>query len=126
MLFARILLIVSSLMFGGFALVFLWNPVAAGALVDIRPETAASRIEIRAIYGGFELGLTAFLIWSLLAPERTANGLLINGLVLGFVALCRLIGIAAEGAMPRPIPTALASEVVLAILSFLALWKLPR
>jgi hypothetical protein len=126
MLLARILLIVSTLMFGGFALAFLWNPVATGALVEIRPETAAARIEIRAIYGGFELGLAAFLIWSLLAPERLASGLLINGLVLGFVAVCRLIGVAAEGAMPRPIPMALASEVFLSLFSFAALWRLPR
>ena len=126
MLLARTLLLISILMFGGFAVAFLWNPVATGALVDIRPETPAARIEIRAIYGGFELGLTAFLIWSLLAPERLSTGLLVNALVLGFVALCRLIGVAAEAAMPRPIPTALASEIVLSVLSCAALWRLPR
>lgn len=82
----------------GFAFFGVWLLLrpAALAAVDIPADSANARAEIRAMYGGFELGIAAFLGFCLLRPEWTEPGLWFQLLALGGLALGRLVGISVE------------------------------
>lgn len=76
----------------------LWLILKPGALrgVGVVAENADGRAELRAMYGGFELGIAAFLGLCLLRPDFTEPGLWMQLLALGGLGIGRLIGIAAE------------------------------
>ena len=82
----------------GFAFFGLWLLLRPRALagVGIPADNANARAEIRAMYGGLELGVAAFLGFCLMRPEWTEPGLWFQLLALGGLALGRLIGIAVE------------------------------
>lgn len=65
--------------------------------VGLIADTALGRTEVRAFYGGLELGIAAFLAWCLAVPSRTRVGLVAAALTVGFTGLGRLSGIALEG-----------------------------
>ena len=52
--------------------------------------------EIRAFYGGLQLGIAGFLIWCLRDPGRTSTGLLLGGLAVGGAGLGRVVGMAID------------------------------
>lgn len=73
-----------------FALAYIIFPAA---LTEPMGLTAgpSGLIEIRAVYGGFQLGLAIFLFWSTWQEERIYPGLLITVLTTGGIALVRLV-----------------------------------
>jgi hypothetical protein len=94
--FARVVLGLSVLAWAGFGLMLLvWPERLAG--VGLEVVSPLARVEVRGFYGGLELGIAAFLLWSLAAAERMRAGLMLGGLALGGTALGRLVGIALEG-----------------------------
>lgn len=83
---------------------FLFLAFGAGCLVY--PELLAQlglpvqpvwRTEIRAFYGGLEIGLAAFLILCTRRPIWVLPGLLASALILGAVGTARLLGIVLDG-----------------------------
>ena len=76
--------------------------VASGLLCAATPATfaelagfsasASGLTDVRAVYGGFQLGLGAFLIWCAREPERASAGLVAMGLALAGVAGMRALG----------------------------------
>jgi hypothetical protein len=81
-----------------FAFFGVWLLVRPSALraVGVVAENADGRAELRAMYGGAELGIAAFLGLCLLRPDFTEPGLWLQLLALGGLALGRLIGISVE------------------------------
>lgn len=81
-----------------FAVFGIWLMVRPRALaaVDIAADTGNARAEIRAMYGGLELGIAAFLALSLWRPELSEAALWFQLLALGGLVLGRLIGIGVE------------------------------
>jgi hypothetical protein len=59
--------------------------------------TPSGLTDLRAIYGGFQIGLGAFLLWCRSDPARTAAGLLVLGLVVGCVGALRVLGLLVDG-----------------------------
>ena len=49
--------------------------------------------EIRAFYGGLQIGIGLFLVWCLWVPNRTSQGLLLGDLAVGGAGLARMVGI---------------------------------
>lgn len=75
------------------------------------PELAPSAItEARAAYGGFQIGLGAFMLWASATPGRVGDGLLLSALVFGAIALCRSLGLALDGSLNGFQGSALAFE----------------
>ena len=106
-----------------FGLVLLAAPDTL-ALVDIAPSTATARSDLRAIFGGLELG---FGVWLALATRRPAwhePALLAQLLALGGAVAGRLASLALDG-VPRPITFALGGlELAGALLAAGALrWR---
>ena len=94
--FERIFLAISMLVFLGIGVWLLIYPDALAGL-GIELKEPAARIDVRATYGGLDLGLAAFLIWCLLRDERLRTGLVAVGFVCAGLGLTRLLGIALEG-----------------------------
>lgn len=92
---ATIALIIGIAGFGGFGVWLLGSPRAMNA-VDIPAESANARVELRAMYGGLEIGVAIFLILCVGNPDRVEVGLLFQLFALGGLAIGRLIAIALE------------------------------
>ena len=84
-----------TLSFAFFGAWLLLRPNALRA-VGVVAETPDGRAELRAMYGGAELGIAAFLSLCLLRPDFTEPGLWLQLLALGGLAVGRLIGISLE------------------------------
>ena len=77
----------------GFFAFGLWLLVDAGgalAKVGIHAQTPTGLVELRAFYGGMELGLGLFLAWCALRPEWREAGLWLVVLANGGAGLARL------------------------------------
>jgi hypothetical protein len=104
--------------------------MAAYVAIEL-PEPSAV-IDFRATYGGFELGLAAFLAWCLAAPDpsttpgagRLRAGLLASALTIGGFGVTRLIGLAVDGPANQAIYLALALEWTGIVVTSAALWQL--
>ncbi len=118
---AQLFLMLAALLFAGFGLASLFQPERIAGMVGIRPSTTAGRSEIRAVYGGLELGLGAFLVYCALDAQRLELGLLLVVLTYGAAAAGRMIGIALD----RPVETVtrriLVAEVAFAIVGWVLL-----
>jgi hypothetical protein len=124
MTFARIVLGLSALTYAGFGAAFLVAPVPMAAYVGIQLPEPSAVIDFRATYGGFELGLAAFLAWCLAARDRVRAGLLLSALTIAGFGVTRLIGLAFDGPVRQAIYIALALEWTGIIVTSAALWHL--
>jgi hypothetical protein len=113
-------LALGALGFIGFGLAFLLAPGLLG-LVELDASTPSARSDVRAVYGGIELGVGAFLaVCARRAPWQRA-GLTAQALMLGGAALGRVASVAADG-LPRPLALGLgALELLGAVLTVVAL-----
>jgi hypothetical protein len=59
--------------------------------------SASGLTDLRAIYGGLQIGLGAFLLWCRSDPARTTAGLLALGLAIGCVGALRVLGLLVDG-----------------------------
>lgn len=106
--------------FIGFGLAFLLVPGLLG-LVELAPATSTARSDVRAVYGGIELGVGAFLAACVRRPTWHRAGLTAQALTLGGAALGRVASLAADG-MPRTLALGLgALELLGAVLAIAAL-----
>ena len=92
----RVTLLGSLLIFLGFGT---WLFVAPQALegIGIQLLEPAARIDVRATYGGMELGLAVFLLLCLLRDAWVRVGLTAAGCVIAGFGCARLAAIALEG-----------------------------
>ena len=98
--FARFSLAATALAFFFFGIWLLIQPDALGQL-GIQLTTESARVEIRAMYGGFEIGIGAFLVLALRRPQWYRPALLFQTLSLAGLGLARLVA-ALLAAAPHP------------------------
>jgi hypothetical protein len=97
----KIVLLLSGLMFLVFGIGFLIAPTWLGGKAGLIPDGPLGRVELRAFYGGMEVGLGLFLLGAAAARKQVrAMGLVAAAMLLGATALGRLVGFAVEGGMP--------------------------
>jgi len=94
--FDRILLALGGLIFLGFGILLLVRPEVL-AEIGISLESPTARADIRAIYGGLEIGVGLFLCVCALHESRVYFGLIGTAWITGFMAIGRLVGILLEG-----------------------------
>ena len=92
----RILITVSALIFVFFGAWLFAVPTALEA-IGIQLTTPEAFIDIRATYGGLELGLAAFLLVAQARPAWHSAAMLLSALCVGGFGLGRLSGIVIEG-----------------------------
>ncbi len=112
----RAYLLVLAALFGLFGLLYLLFPEPLAASAGIS-ASAGGLTDVRATYGGFQLGFALFLGWSALAPARHPAALLATAAVVGGVGLARLFGLAVDAAPSSFHFVGLAFEVPLTLAS---------
>ena len=127
MRFDRAVVWLSMVTFGGFGAAFTVAPSAMAAIVDIELPTGTALAEFRATYGGFELGIAAFLAWCVRDDRRLRAGLMVTALSLAGFAAARLLSVALDGPVRSVTYLLLAAELGGATIAFIALRRVgPR
>jgi len=115
--FAIVLLNLAGLGFLGFGLWLIADPAGGLAMVGIAPVNAAGFIELRALYGGLELGLGTYLLLCAARQDWRRAGLWAVLLGNGGIGLTRLAGIASTGVFVPFFAYALVWELGFALLA---------
>lgn len=123
---SRAILWLNALGFLGFGAAFAFWPQAMAGLVDIMLPTPTARIDFSATYGGFELGVGAFLVACARRREWVEPGLWAGAAALGGFALIRLVTLLTAGGATTPIYLALALEITGLVLNLWALRVIRR
>ena len=79
--------------FGVFGVLFLVDPLRWLQVVELRAESGTAQAEVRAMYGGLELGIAAFLCWCALSPARLMLGLDASAMLMLGLGGGRLVGL---------------------------------
>ena len=95
-----------------------------GLLAPLAVEAADNRgiIELRAMYGGLQIGVGLFLAWCALHPERVRLGLLAATLEIGGLGLTRLASYLVMSADGWLTPFLCVVEVTITVISAATLW----
>lgn len=87
----RVLLGISATVFAGIGAWTLVDPVGPLADVGVAPVDDRGLVELRAMYGGLELGMAAFLAWCAADVARVRVGLVGATLTIGGLGTARLL-----------------------------------
>ena len=90
-------LIINGIILLGYAIVFLIKPATLGEMVGFTQHSPNTPLEIMAFYGGFELGLGLFFIWSALNSNRFKIALTAFILIFLSAGIARVTGIILYG-----------------------------
>jgi hypothetical protein len=113
----------SALVFAVIGVFFLALPERAAGSIGVILSDATARTDVRATYGGMMLGTALFFVWAALAPDRHTAGLWLMLLMYGGLALGRVVAIAGGERPGQMMWIFLVIELVVAVLSGLALHK---
>ena len=121
MSFQRIVLVLGAAGFAGFGLIFAVAPEMLARQIDLGIASPAARTDVRAVYGGLEIGIAVFLFWCASAPHRVRFGLIALTTCFGAVFAARLLGIILDGSLDPLTLSLLAVEVGGTVLGTIAL-----
>jgi hypothetical protein len=107
----------------GFGLLMLIAPTSLLASIGIVLQSPEALTEIRAFYGGLEIGVGLALLFCLIQPGLLRPGLALSALCYGSVALCRVGAMLVDGSGGTYLLSALAFEGTLCLAS---VWAMRR
>ena len=125
MLFSRILLAVTGLVFFVHGLVCFIHPATIGLESGLAMPTPSSVIEVRAEYGGLPIALGLFFLAAALQKIQVRTGLIVMLTVVTGYASSRIVALAMMGQPDQYNTAAIIYEVTTALLGFWALRLLP-
>jgi hypothetical protein len=127
MLLARVILAIQLLVLAGLGLLYFIRPHEMSNLSGMLLLAPAAATDVRAYYGGLQLGLAAFLGLALLRSDLTHAALTLLVLLYSAMALARIGGLWLDGGAQQTFNlVALLLEVVSAGLAFWALRGVSR
>ncbi|SOD03397.1 protein of unknown function [bacterium JGI 053] len=121
----RVSLRLAALAFAGFGVALLVRPALLGSL-GIELGRPAAATEIRAFYGGLELGLAVFFALASTRDDWLRPALYAQAASLGGIVLARLIGFVVDGSAEPLLLLFAAVEATGVVLGAVALRRLPR
>ncbi|HWR80750.1 MAG TPA: DUF4345 domain-containing protein [Pseudomonas sp.] len=125
MLFSRILLAAQALILAGLGIAYFVRPEEMANLSGMLLMAPAAITDVRAYYGGLQIGLAAYLLLTLGRQEQMRGALMLLVLLYSSMALARMGGLWLDGGLQQTFNlTALLLEVVSAGLCFVALRQL--
>ncbi|MGQ0799382.1 MAG: DUF4345 family protein [Pseudomarimonas sp.] len=122
-LLSRITLWLGGLGFLGFGVACLVAPLDVLAAAGVTLSGPVAAAEVRAFYGGLEIGLGVCLVLAALRSRHLRSGLLLCMAAYGGIGLARATGMAIDGVATPFLWFALATELTLAGLAGLALLR---
>jgi hypothetical protein len=114
---ARIFLVVAGAVLALYGVVLFLDPTIFEELVGLDFIAANAPVEIRAFYGGLELGLAAFFVGAARRPAWVDPALAAFALVFGAAGLARLAGVAEFGFVGPSQPVVAGIEIAGAALA---------
>lgn len=93
------------------------DPLAAMAPVELAINTVSALNELRANYGGLQIGIGLLLLAGVLRPTLARPALLAQALIVGGLACGRLISIALDGLPNSFVQSLVVLESVIALTS---------
>lgn len=108
----RVILLITALVFVALGAAFLTAPARLAEVVDLIAVQPAALAELRAMYGGMQIGFGVFLTWCGLSIPRVRTGLLAALMVFAGLAGGRFAGILAEPSQPAVTFALLAIEIL--------------
>lgn len=127
MLRARVVLIIQLMALAGLGLTYFIQPHQMANLSGMLLMAPAAATDMRAFYGGLQIGLAAFIGVSLSRLDLTRAALTLLVLLYSSMALARMGGLWLDGGAQQTFNLyALLLEVVSVVLCFWALRGLPR
>ncbi len=127
MLFARVILSLQILALAGLGLAYFILPHEMSNLSGMLLMAPAAATDVRAYYGGLQIGLATFLALSLSRLELIRSALILLVLLYSALALARIGGLWLDGGAQQTFNLyALLAELVSAGLAFWALHGLSR
>ncbi len=127
MLRARVVLIIQLMALAGLGLAYFIQPHQMANLSGMLLMAPAAATDMRAFYGGLQIGLAAFIGVSLSRLDLTRAALTLLVLLYSSMALARMGGLWLDGGAQQTFNLyALLLEVVSVVLCFWALRGLPR
>jgi hypothetical protein len=121
MMFGKIILGISALVFIAYGLVSLVSPTIPAGLAGLAMNNGDAFAEIGAMYGGLQTGIGMFCLLALLRPEFYKGGLALLTIAIGTLALARLVSFfLAPDAVSAYTYSALVYEFTTAILAAIA------
>lgn len=125
--FARMILLIQLLALVGLGLAYFLRPHEMSNLSGMLLLAPAAVTEVRAYYGGLQLGLAAYMLLALLRPELLRGALTLLVLLYSALALARIGGLWLDGGAQQTFNlAALLLEAVSAGLAYWALRVLAR
>ncbi|MAG32486.1 MAG: hypothetical protein CL908_16510 [Deltaproteobacteria bacterium] len=109
-----------------FGLAYLLAPAALTEPAGFGELSATAMTDVRATYGGFQIGMGAFLVWAARAEERHKGALVLVALSIGAVFFSRLAGLALDGELNEFHASGLVTESILTALTLFVLYRTQR
>ena len=94
---SRVNLVIGALILAAYGVVFFARPSALGGLVGLEFTSPDAPVEIRAFYGGLELGIAGFLLACARDPKLLSAGLLFMAIAFSFAGAARVLGVLQYG-----------------------------
>jgi hypothetical protein len=117
----RIVLTFTGIIWLGYGLMALVAPTAVVDAAGIALGTADAMTDVRAVYGGAQIGLGLLLLYCSRVPAMLRPGLIALGLIASGILLARVTGIVVDGARGGFTFFALSTEVVAVSLAWISL-----
>jgi hypothetical protein len=117
-----VLMGVSTVLFG---LGYLFAPMQMLAPMGFTELKPSALTDIRATYGGLQIGVGLFLLYCL-PPARMRTGLVFSVLSIAAVALSRVTGLALDRDITQTLQYTAGLEIGLAVVALVLLLRLPR
>lgn len=118
----RSFILLVAIIFGLFGLGYLLFPEPLAALSGIQP-TATGVTDVRATYGGFQIGFALLLFWASFDVSRYRAGLVAIAWVAVWVGFGRILGLIIDQAPSTFHTIGLAFEIPITLI---ALWLMRR
>ncbi|MDI1302622.1 MAG: DUF4345 domain-containing protein [bacterium] len=116
---ARLFLLLCGVAFALIGLNTFLNPLGAMAPVGLNINTVSALNELRATYGGMQVGIGLLLLSGFHVPALTRPALLAQLLIVGGLALGRVVSITIDGMPDTFVQGLLVLESIVAVLSLL-------
>lgn len=118
----EIALAATGISFAAYGLFILFKPDVIARLIGYEFKNANARVEFIAMYGGLEVAVGVMCLAGLVFPDLRYGGLWLSLLVVGGLALTRLVALLVSGqAANRYTKLALIFELILVALTLAAL-----
>lgn len=106
---SKTVLLIAGFIYAVLGFSFLFSPIRMGETILLSVSSAAAATELRAIYGGLELGFGVFLLYCGSHAGTLLSGLVAMTMVTGGILLGRVTGIFLDGS---PAKVTLVSMIV--------------